>query len=68
MVDKLLIETAAGSVLLMVDELLDEIVAGEAGQATMIQDTIGLEHERWNPVLRQDEIYVTTDPRKDFRR
>ena len=37
-------------------------------QATMIQDTIGLEQERWNPVLRQDETYTTTDPRKDFRR
>lgn len=37
-------------------------------QATMIQDTIGLEHERWNPVLRQDETYITSDPRKDFRR
>jgi hypothetical protein len=37
-------------------------------QATMIQDTIGLEQERWNPVLRRDETYITPDPRKDFRR
>jgi hypothetical protein len=36
-------------------------------QATMIQDTVGLEQERWNPALRQDETYITTDPRKDFR-
>jgi hypothetical protein len=34
----------------------------------MIQDTIGLEQERWNPVLRRDETYITPDPRKDFRR
>jgi hypothetical protein len=37
-------------------------------QVAMIQDSIGLEQERWNPVLKQEEIYITTDPRKDFRR
>jgi hypothetical protein len=35
---------------------------------TYYDDTSGLEMTRWNPRLRVNEEYTTTDPRKDFRR
>ena len=37
-------------------------------QETMLIDTIGLEHTRWNPVKRINEEYIVPDPRAYFIR
>lgn len=37
-------------------------------QETMLIDTIGLEHTRWNPIKREYEEYIVPDPRAYFIR
>jgi hypothetical protein len=43
----------------------DEIVSR---QSTMLEEIIGTEYTRWNPITKSNEEYLYPDPRKSFIR